>query len=55
MHANFIAGRWVEGPDASDNIDPSDVSDVIGEYTPTDLSQTEQAISTATVHACPSP
>ena len=35
VHANYIAGSWVEGPDAAKNVNPSDLSDVVGEYAPT--------------------
>lgn len=47
VHANYIAGSWVEGPDASKNVNPSDLSDVIGEYARADRAQAEQAIAAA--------
>lgn len=33
IHKNLIGGSWVEGAGGSVNINPSDLSDVIGEYT----------------------
>jgi len=47
VHANYIAGSWVEGPDAAKNVNPSDLSDVVGEYTRADRAQAEQAIAAA--------
>ncbi|MGL4963426.1 MAG: aldehyde dehydrogenase family protein [Inquilinus sp.] len=47
VHANYIAGSWVEGPDASKNVNPSDLSDVVGEYARADRAQAEQAIAAA--------
>ena len=32
LHRNYIAGDWVAGNDVSKNINPSDLSDVVGEY-----------------------
>ena len=36
MHANLIAGDWVEAPTALEDRNPSDLSDVIGEYASAD-------------------
>lgn len=47
MKKNLIGGAWVEGPSASKNINPSDVSDVVGEYTAADAGQVGQAIDAA--------
>ncbi len=44
---NYIAGEWVEGVSTSTNINPSDISDVVGHYTQADASQTETAIAAA--------
>jgi hypothetical protein len=38
-HDNFINGNWVPGTRYAPNINPSNVSDVIGEYTQGDESQ----------------
>ncbi len=32
LYRNYIGGEWVEGDDVTANINPSDLSDVIGEY-----------------------
>ncbi len=47
MNANYIAGAWIAGADSRDNINPSDVSDVIGEYAYADKTQTTAAIQAA--------
>ena len=44
---NFIAGEWLDGASAADNINPSDTSDIIGEYAHASAAQTEQAIDAA--------
>ena len=47
QHSNYIAGEWVPGAAYSRNINPSDVSDVVGEYAQADKPQTEHAIAAA--------
>jgi aldehyde dehydrogenase (NAD+) len=47
MHRNFIAGEWVAGADVSKNVNPSDVSDIIGEYARADRAQADAAIAAA--------
>ena len=47
LHKNFINGEWVAGVDAKANINPSDVSDVVGEYAQADKTQAEAAIAAA--------
>ena len=44
---NFIAGSWVEGTGVTTNINPSDLSDVIGEFTQASAAQTQEAIAAA--------
>lgn len=44
---NFIAGDWVAGPSATVNRNPSDLTDIIGEYTQADAQQTLDAIAAA--------
>ncbi len=44
---NFIAGEWVQGIQTRPNINPSDTTDVIGEYAQADAAQTLQAIAAA--------
>jgi acyl-CoA reductase-like NAD-dependent aldehyde dehydrogenase len=47
QHSNYINGQWVPGATWSKNINPSDLSDVIGEYAYADQAQAEQAIAAA--------
>ena len=47
MFKNFIGGEWVAGARASRNVNPSDTSDVVGEYAQADATQTRQAIAAA--------
>src|SRR5262250_359482 len=44
---NYVDGRWSEGANFSRNLNPSNVSDVIGEYAQGDGAQTERAIAAA--------
>jgi acyl-CoA reductase-like NAD-dependent aldehyde dehydrogenase len=47
LHQNLIAGEWVDGAKVTKNINPSDLKDVVGEYTQADQAQTETAIAAA--------
>ena len=47
LHKNYIAGEWVEGAGVSRNINPSDTSDLIGEYAQADVAQVDAAIEAA--------
>jgi aldehyde dehydrogenase (NAD+) len=47
VHRNYIAGEWVAGAEAAKNINPSDVTDVIGEYARADRAQVDAAIVAA--------
>jgi alpha-ketoglutaric semialdehyde dehydrogenase len=47
LHRNFIAGEWIAGADVSRNINPSDLSDLIGEYARADREQVGAAIAAA--------
>ena len=47
IQANYIGGDWVEGSDANDNINPSDLSNVVGRYARASAAETEQAIAAA--------
>ena len=38
---NFIDGKWVSGASAKPNINPSNVTDVIGEYAQADRQRTQ--------------
>ena len=44
---NYIAGQWVAGATTSPNRNPSDLSDIIGEYAQADAAQTRIAIAAA--------
>ncbi len=44
---NFIAGAWVDGVGVTVDINPSDVSDVVGEFTQASVAQTQEAIAAA--------
>ena len=44
---NLIAGRWVRSESFTTNRNPSDVTDVIGEYAQADMTQLEDAIAAA--------
>ena len=46
-HKNFINGEWVEGKGVTVDINPSDISDVVGEYGQADVTQTQDAIAAA--------
>jgi aldehyde dehydrogenase (NAD+) len=47
LKQNYIAGEWQDGASAEDNINPSDTSDIIGQYAQADAAQTEQAVEAA--------
>jgi len=47
QHSNYVNGQWLPGATWSKNINPSDLSDVVGEYAQADQTQTEAAIAAA--------
>ncbi|MFI4988298.1 MAG: aldehyde dehydrogenase family protein, partial [Alphaproteobacteria bacterium] len=47
LHKNFIGGAWVEGKGVRDNVNPSNLKDVIGLYAQADAGQTREATATA--------
>ena len=47
QHPNYIGGEWVAGSTWTPNRNPSDLSDVIGEYAQADANQTKAAIAAA--------
>lgn len=47
MKANWIAGQWVKGHDVIQNINPSNLNDIIGEYAQADEAQCATAIAAA--------
>ena len=44
---NYIGGEWLAATEYSANINPSDLSDVIGEYAKADVAQVQTAIDAA--------
>ena len=50
-HANLIAGEWVAGASVTRDINPSDLSDLVGEYAQADAAQAARAIEAARVAA----
>ncbi|MDR7376636.1 aldehyde dehydrogenase (NAD+) [Rhodoferax ferrireducens] len=46
-HDNYINGAWVAGHSYAPNINPSNLSDVIGEYTQGDAAQLDAAVQAA--------
>ena len=49
LHKNYINGEWIAGKDSRSNINPSDLSDIVGNYTQADVAQTRDAIAAAKV------
>jgi aldehyde dehydrogenase (NAD+) len=47
MKQNWIGGAWVDGATVTRNINPSDLSDLVGEYAQADAAQTAVAIAAA--------
>ncbi|GGB34374.1 dehydrogenase [Roseibium aquae] len=46
-YKNFVGGHWLETPDGVPNINPSDVSDILGYAANADAAQLDQAIDAA--------
>src|SRR3954453_876145 len=44
---NYIGGDWVEGPHASEDINPSNTDDVVGGFVHADAAQAQTAIAAA--------
>lgn len=47
MIRNFVNGEWVDGSSSKDNINPSDISDIVGTYARADVKQANAAIQAA--------
>jgi acyl-CoA reductase-like NAD-dependent aldehyde dehydrogenase len=47
VNANYIGGEWVEGIHAAENINPSDLNDVVGLYAHASRDQVSSAIAAA--------
>lgn len=48
MFKNYINGEWLEGKTGKDNINPSDITDVVGTYARGDADQANRAVEAAT-------
>ncbi len=53
LHKNFINGEWLDGFEAKPNFNPSDITDVVGDFAQADKHQTEAAIAAAQAAAAP--
>ena len=47
LRANYIDGEWVEAPAAAQNVNPSDISDVVDDYARADVAQARSAVAAA--------
>ncbi len=47
LHRNLVAGEWVEGEDATDDINPSNTDEVVGRYARGSKADAERAIAAA--------
>ncbi|MCE3249155.1 MAG: aldehyde dehydrogenase family protein, partial [Geminicoccaceae bacterium] len=47
LKPHLIGGAWVASGEAQDDINPSDLKDVVGRYARADRALTEQAIAAA--------
>ncbi|HET6713669.1 MAG TPA: aldehyde dehydrogenase family protein [Actinomycetota bacterium] len=51
MRANYIGGEWLEGSTTVDDVNPSDLSDVVDEFAVADEAQVDTAIDAAVAAA----
>ena len=47
IYKNFVAGKWVNSSSETENVNPSDISDIVGVYSRASSDQTKQAITAA--------
>ena len=47
LKPHLIGGEWVESGDAQDDVNPSDLNDVVGQYARADRALAEQAVAAA--------
>src|ERR671931_1615689 len=47
MRKNFVAGEWVEGKGVNEDINPSDLSDIVDRFAAADAALVERAVSAA--------
>ncbi|HEY5582656.1 MAG TPA: aldehyde dehydrogenase family protein, partial [Rhodoferax sp.] len=43
-HDNLINGQWIAGAHYAPNLNPSNIADVIGDYTQADAAQLDAAV-----------
>jgi aldehyde dehydrogenase (NAD+) len=51
LHRNYVGGEWVEGAGVAQDVNPSDLSDVVGEYAMGDAGQVDAAVEAAAAAA----
>ena len=47
MFKNFISGEWVDTAEGRENVNPSDITDIVGVYAHGDAAQANQAVAAA--------
>ena len=47
VQKNFIGGEWIDGAAARDNVNPSDLSDIVGSYAQADAAGVTRAVDAA--------
>jgi aldehyde dehydrogenase (NAD+) len=47
LHRNLVAGEWIAGDDATDDINPSNTDEVVGQYARASKADAERAIAAA--------
>ena len=47
VHDNFVGGAWVAGATTTLDVNPSDLSDVVGEFAVADADQVDAAVQAA--------
>lgn len=47
LKLNYIAGQWAEGPSSIENRNPSDLTDLVGQFTQASAAQLDEAIAAA--------
>lgn len=47
MHKNWIAGQWIGSDNVQQNINPSDVSDIVGDYVRASAADVDMALASA--------
>ena len=47
VQKNFIGGEWIDSAAARDNVNPSDLSDVVGTYAQADAAAVGRAVDAA--------